>query len=129
MEAATKLTDTYVSEGKALINDKFPVTPGAGVLAGLDAPGRHPVLGQGRTAGGRRQLQTRSNGFNLKLDPTKATDPAGQAAQAAQAAQPGGAGDRGRLGREPGQAGGQDQGQRQAAAVDHEGRRARSPTR
>ena len=35
MQAATKLTDNYVSEGKALLNDKFPVTPerGASVLS------------------------------------------------------------------------------------------------
>ena len=79
MQAATKLTDSYVSEGKALLNDKFPVTPGAGVVAGFDAPGRHAVLGQGRAAGGRRRrIVNPKNGFNLKLDPTKATIPLGK---------------------------------------------------
>ena len=58
MQAATKLTDCYVSEGKALLNDKFPVTPSQASDPGLDAPGRHAVLGQGRDPGGRRQRTT-----------------------------------------------------------------------
>ena len=77
MQPATKLTDSYVSEGKAMLNDKFPVTPSqASSLISMpqadtlfSAKADLPVGGASYSP---------SNGFNLKLDPAKATIPLGK---------------------------------------------------
>ena len=77
MEAATKLTDSYVSEGKALLNDKFPVTPSqASSLVSMPQADTLFSANADLPVGG--ASYSPKNGFNLKLDPNKATIPLGK---------------------------------------------------
>ena len=77
MEAATKLTDSYVSEGKALLNDKFPVTPGAGASI-VSMPQADTLFSAKAELPMGGASYNPKNGFNLKLDPTKAKIPLGK---------------------------------------------------
>ena len=79
MQKATEMTDGYVTQGTALLNDKFPLTPkqGAKIVAIpntkvlVSANASLPVGG----AGGSYDLK---KGFNLKLDPKQAKIPLGK---------------------------------------------------
>jgi hypothetical protein len=77
MERATRLTDSYVAEGRALLNDEFPVIPtnAADVLNMPQA--KSLISAKAELPVGSASFNPRE-GFNLKLDPKKAKIPLGK---------------------------------------------------
>jgi hypothetical protein len=77
MDEATRLTDSYVSEGKAVLNDTFPVTPSqaASIVSMPQAESLISAKAELPVGGGSYDPK---NGFNLKLDPKKASIPLGK---------------------------------------------------
>jgi hypothetical protein len=77
MEKATQLTDGYVAEGKALLNDEFPVIPsGASDVVSLPQA-KSLIAGRAELPVGSASYDPK-NGFNLKLDPNKVKIPLGK---------------------------------------------------
>lgn len=77
MEQATKLTDGYVAEGRALLNDKFPVIPGGGASIVSIPQGEALISANAELPVGKASYDPKK-GFNLKLDPKKAKIPLGK---------------------------------------------------
>ena len=77
MQKATQLTDSYVAEGRALLNDEFPVIPtnAADVVSMPQA--KSLISANAELPVGSASYNPRE-GFNLKLDPKKATIPLGR---------------------------------------------------
>ncbi len=115
MEKATQLTDGYAAQGRALINDKFPVTPKEGAQVVSNYKAQSLVSAKAELPVGNATYDPK-NGFNLKLDPKKVKIPLGKLPNPPEAAELGRAEDRRRLQRRPRQAGSQDQGERQVPA-------------
>ena len=76
MDKATQLTDSYVAEGRALLNDKFPVIPtdAADVLTMPQA--KSLISAEAKIPVGSATYNPK-DGLNLKLDPKKASIPLG----------------------------------------------------
>ncbi len=77
MEKATQLTDGYVAQGRALINDKFPVIPEQGAQIVSMYKAKTLVSANAQLPVGSATYDPK-NGFNLKLDPNKAKIPLGK---------------------------------------------------
>ncbi len=77
MDKATQLTDSYVAEGRALLNDKFPVIPtdAADVLTMPQA--KSLISAKAKIPVGSASYNPK-DGLNLKLDPKKANIPLGK---------------------------------------------------
>ena len=77
MQKATKFTDGYVAEGRALLNDKFPVIPtnAADVLTLPQA--KSLISAKAEIPVGSASFNPK-DGLNLKLDPKKANIPLGK---------------------------------------------------
>ena len=77
MEKATQLTDGYAAQGRALINDKFPVTPKEGAQVVSNYKAQSLVSAKAELPVGNATYDPK-NGFNLKLDPKKVKIPLGK---------------------------------------------------
>jgi hypothetical protein len=77
MQKATQLTNGYVAQGRALINDQFPVIPkgGADVLSLPEA--KSLISAKAELPVGSATFDPK-NGFNLKVDPKKVDIPLGK---------------------------------------------------
>ena len=77
MEKATKFTDGYVAEGRALLNDKFPVIPtnAADVLTMPQA--KSLISAKAEIPVGSASFNPK-DGLNVKLDPKNAKIPLGK---------------------------------------------------
>ena len=77
MDQATQLTDSYVSEGKAVLNDKFPVTPSQAASIVSMPQAETLISAKAELPVGGASYDPK-NGFNLKLDPKKLSIPLGK---------------------------------------------------
>ena len=76
MEAATKLTEGYVTSGRALLNDEFPVIP-SGPASVIAMPQAKAVISANAELPIGQAKYDPKGGFNLKVDPAKAKIPLG----------------------------------------------------
>ncbi len=76
MQKATQLTDGYVAQGKALLNDEFPVTPDQASQLVSIPQAKSLIAAKAELPVGSATYDPK-NGFNLKLDPKKAKIPLG----------------------------------------------------
>jgi hypothetical protein len=76
MQKATQLTDGYVAQGKALLNDTFPVTPQQASQLVNIPQAKALVAARAELPVGSATFDPK-NGFNLKIDPKKVKIPLG----------------------------------------------------
>ena len=77
MQKATELTDGYVAEGRALLNDEFPVIPKGAADVVSFPQAKTLVSGSASLPIGSASYDPK-NGFNLKVDPKKIKIPLGK---------------------------------------------------
>ncbi len=76
MNKATQLTDGYVAQGKALLNDEFPVTPSQAASIVSIPQAKSLISAKAQLPVGSATYDPK-NGFNLKVDPKKIKIPLG----------------------------------------------------
>ncbi len=76
MSQATRLTEGYVTKGRALLNDEFPVIP-SGPANVLALPQAKAVISANAELPIGQAKYDPAGGFNLKVDPAKANIPLG----------------------------------------------------